>query len=83
MGWNTLRTRGEHPLFRGLGDDPSVYFVHSYRATTPDDSVILAETDYPEPFPAAVGRENLAACQFHPEKSQAVGLKIYENFLNL
>jgi len=80
MGWNTLRIRKPIPLLEGLGPDPSVYFVHSYyaAATNPDDVAAVAE--YPEPFAAVVSRDNLTACQFHPEKSQKVGLKMYENF---
>src|SRR5262249_30163591 len=81
MGWNTLRIRRRCPLFAGLDESPSVYFVHSYHAETNDQAVIAAEADYPEPFPAAVWRENLMACQFHPEKSQQVGLAMYANFL--
>jgi glutamine amidotransferase len=81
MGWNTLRIRQNCPLFAGLDGSPSVYFVHSYHAETDDRSLIAAEADYPEPFPAAVWRENLLACQFHPEKSQQVGLAMYANFV--
>ena len=83
MGWNTLRIRRPCPLFAGLDDSPSVYFVHSYHARTDDESVVAAESDYPDPFPAAVWRENLMACQFHPEKSQQVGLAMYANFVAL
>lgn len=80
MGWNTLQIRRPVPLLRGLAPEPSVYFVHSYHAVPgrPDD--IAAESDYPNPFPALVWRENLMACQFHPEKSQRVGLAMYANF---
>jgi glutamine amidotransferase len=83
MGWNTLRIRQPIPLLGGLGPEPSVYFVHSYHAVPdrPDD--IAAESDYPDPFPAVVCRDNLMACQFHPEKSQLVGLAIYTNFAKL
>ena len=83
MGWNTLRIRARCPLFAGLAESPSVYFVHSYHAETDDRSVIAAEADYPGPFPAAVWRENLMACQFHPEKSQQIGLAMYANFVAL
>jgi glutamine amidotransferase len=83
MGWNTLRVRRPAPLLRGLGPEPSVYFVHSYHAVpeSPDD--LAAEADYPDPFAAVVWRENLTACQFHPEKSQQVGLAMYANFAAL
>jgi glutamine amidotransferase len=83
MGWNTLRIRRSCPLFIGLDDSPSVYFVHSYHAQTEEQSVVAAEADYPDPFPAVVWRENLIACQFHPEKSQQVGLAMYANFIAL
>src|SRR3954447_12183005 len=79
MGWNTLRVRNPSPLLEGLEPDPSVYFVHSYyaRAANPDD--VAAEADHPHPFPAMVWRDNLMATQFHPEKSQRVGLAMYAN----
>jgi glutamine amidotransferase len=80
MGWNALRVRRQAPLLKGLGPELFVYFVHSYHAVParPDD--VAAEADYPGPFPALVWRENLMACQFHPEKSQSVGLAMYANF---
>ena len=83
MGWNTLRVKRPAPLLAGLPDSPSVYFVHSYYAspTNPDD--VAAEADYPDPFAALVWRDNLMAAQFHPEKSQRVGLAMYANFAAL
>ena len=83
MGWNTLRVRKPSPLLEGLEADPSVYFVHSYHARPDDTSDIIAEADYPRPFAAMVGRDNLMATQFHPEKSQRVGLAMYANFARL
>jgi glutamine amidotransferase len=83
MGWNTLRIRRPCPLLAGVGESPSVYFVHSYHAQAEDPAAVAAEADYPEPFPAVVWRENLMACQFHPEKSQQVGLAMYTNFVGL
>ena len=83
MGWNELRIRRPCPLFAGLPDSPSVYFVHSYHAETDDPDLVAAEADYPDPFPAAVWRENLMACQFHPEKSQQIGLAMYANFVGI
>jgi glutamine amidotransferase len=83
MGWNALRTLRPCPILAGSGESPSVYFVHSYFAQPDDPSVVAAEADYPEPFPAVVWRENLMACQFHPEKSQQVGLAMYANFVAL
>jgi glutamine amidotransferase len=83
MGWNTLRIKRPAPLFAGLDAAPSVYFVHSYHAVADRHEDVAAEADYPDPFPAAVWRENLMACQFHPEKSQRVGLAMYANFAAL
>ena len=83
MGWNTLRVRRPAPLLEGLGPDPSVYFVHSYHARPDDPADIAAESDYPAPFAAMVWRDNLMAAQFHPEKSQAVGLAMYANFARI
>jgi imidazole glycerol-phosphate synthase subunit HisH len=81
MGWNTLRVRRPAPLLAGLPPAPYVYFVHSYYAVPEHPGDIAAVADYPEPFTAVVWRDNLTACQFHPEKSQAVGLAMYANFV--
>jgi glutamine amidotransferase len=83
MGWNTLRIVRPAPIFAGLEPEPSVYFVHSYYAQPARAADLAAEADYPHPFAAAVWRENLMACQFHPEKSQRVGLAMYANFAAL
>jgi len=83
MGWNQLRFRGDCPLFCGLPEGSAVYFVHSYYPVPTDRTLISAEADYPTPFTAAVWRENLFATQFHPEKSQAVGLRMLENFAQI
>ncbi|MBC8113625.1 MAG: imidazole glycerol phosphate synthase subunit HisH [Candidatus Saccharimonas sp.] len=80
MGWNTLQTVGSPPLLAGLPADASVYFVHSYYVAPRDESVIAARTEYGVPFTSIVSRGNLFATQFHPEKSQKVGLKLLENF---
>ncbi len=81
MGWNTLRlTKPECPLFMGLPPEPAVYFVHSYFAKPAAQEVVAAEADYPTPFCAVVWKENLFATQFHPEKSQRVGLQMLRNF---
>jgi glutamine amidotransferase len=82
MGWNTLRIRKPAPLLAGLPTTPSVYFVHSYHAVAAEEDV-AAESDYPDPFAAVVWRDNLTACQFHPEKSQATGLAMYANFVGI
>jgi len=84
MGWNQLRFRQKNcPLFRGLNDGDAVYFVHSYYAVPESADIIAAEADYPEPFTAAIWRENTFATQFHPEKSQKVGLTMLRNFADL
>ncbi len=83
MGWNTLRVRQPNPLLAGLEPDASVYFVHSYFARPDDPTHIVAEADYLSPFAAMVARDNLIAAQFHPEKSQRVGLAMYANFARL
>jgi glutamine amidotransferase len=83
MGWNTLRVHKPAPLLAGLGPDPSVYFVHSYHVQPDRYDDVAAEADYPQPFAAMVWRDNLTACQFHPEKSQSIGLAMYANFAAL
>ena len=83
MGWNTLRIQRPAPLLKGVEPDAAVYFVHSYYAAPSRAEDVAAESDYPEPFAAVVWRDNLTACQFHPEKSQKVGLGMYANFLAL
>ncbi|MBY0525012.1 MAG: imidazole glycerol phosphate synthase subunit HisH [Gemmataceae bacterium] len=80
MGWNQLRFRKPAPLFRDLNDGDAVYFVHSYYPVPSDRSVIAAEAEYPTPFAAAIWHENILATQFHPEKSQRVGLMMLRNF---
>lgn len=80
MGWNTIRPQGDCPLFRDLSPDPAVYFVHGYFAEPADRSLVAATADYPEPFCAAIHRGNVVATQFHPEKSQRVGLAMLKNF---
>ena len=81
MGWNELTFSRPHPLFDGLEPGAHAYFVHSYVIHPADPAHVLATTDYGGPFAAAVGRDNIAGTQFHPEKSQNAGLKILGNFL--
>lgn len=84
MGWNELAfTRPDFPLVRGLEPGAAVYFVHSYFAQPHDRRIVAATADYPEPFAAAVWHENIFAVQFHPEKSQQVGLRMLENFARI
>jgi imidazole glycerol-phosphate synthase subunit HisH len=84
IGWNTLAVRRDHPLFAGIPTGPDglhAYFVHSYHLAAQRPHDILAETDYGGTVTAAVARGNLAGTQFHPEKSQALGLALISNFL--
>jgi glutamine amidotransferase len=84
MGWNTLTlSQSESPLMTGLNEGDSYYFVHSFYCLPSDQSLILAECDYGGRFTAAIGKGRVFATQFHPEKSQAKGLKIYDNFATL
>ena len=82
MGWNTVRfTQPESPLRDGLNlDGESFYFVHSFHCVPSDPALVLGECDYGGAFTAAIGRGRCFATQFHPEKSQSKGLKIYRNF---
>jgi glutamine amidotransferase len=82
MGWNDISVHTESPLFHGLPESPEFYFVHSFVVRCHDRSVVAAECDYGTPFVAAVVRDNIAATQFHPEKSQYCGLKVLSNFLS-
>jgi glutamine amidotransferase len=83
MGWNRIRRRRQPPLLAGIDDDAFVYFVHSYYVAPRDDGVVATETDYGGPFTSMIWRDNLYATQFHPEKSQATGLRILKNFAEL
>ena len=86
MGWNELNIMArEHPVLAGLtpeGRAPHAYFVHSYHVAAADDRHILATTDYGGEITAMIGRDNMVGTQFHPEKSQATGLRLIANFLN-
>ena len=81
MGWNRLRIRRRVAELEGIGDDPYVYFVHSYYVAPTDPGLTVAATEYGVEFAAAIAWKNVFACQFHPEKSQATGLRILENFV--
>ena len=84
MGWNTLHKQNEHPLLAGIETGPQglhAYFVHSYALTPARAEEVVALTDHGGPVTAMVGRDNIAGTQFHPEKSQALGLKLIANFL--
>ena len=84
IGWNTLELKRPHPLFEGIPTGEGglhAYFVHSYHLAATRPAEVLAVTDYGGPVTAAVARDNLAGVQFHPEKSQALGLALIANFL--
>jgi glutamine amidotransferase len=83
MGWNTLEVLRESALLSNLPENPYAYFVHSYYCVPEDATDILISVDYGTPFTAAVERANVYGVQFHPEKSQQVGLQILQNFLAL
>ena len=83
MGWNQLQIRRRPPILEGLAEGAHAYFVHSYYVVPRDPNVIATETDYAGPFTSMVWRDNLYATQFHPEKSQADGLRILRNFAEL
>jgi glutamine amidotransferase len=80
MGWNQLRVRTAAPPLAGMPEGSAVYFVHSYFAVPRDTGLVSAEADYPTPFCAAIWHENVFATQFHPEKSQRVGLQMLQQF---
>ena len=84
MGWNTLTVVNDHPLLAGIATGPEgvhAYFVHSFHLDTPDRAALVAEADYGGAVTAMVGRDNIAGTQFHPEKSQTLGLRLIGNFL--
>ncbi|HEX4644112.1 MAG TPA: imidazole glycerol phosphate synthase subunit HisH, partial [Verrucomicrobiae bacterium] len=84
IGWNQLElARPECPLFRGIPGGSFVYFVHSFFPEPVDPAIIAARTTYGQPFASAVWRDNVFATQFHPEKSQNVGLQLLKNFVEL
>ena len=84
IGWNTLEVRGQHPLLSGIPTGPEgwhAYFVHSYHIAATRPGELIAVTDYGGPVTAIVGRDNMVGTQFHPEKSQKLGLALIANFL--
>jgi len=80
MGWNTIKKRKESPLFSSIKDESYFYFVHSYYVIPEDKDVIATTTEYGVEFTSSVWKENIFACQFHPEKSQKLGLEILKKF---
>lgn len=83
MGWNELEISSPHPILTGIKTGDHAYFVHSYWMSCKEKSNILASVDYGKPLTAVIANDNIVATQFHPEKSQQVGLKLIHNFLNM
>lgn len=80
MGWNQLNIKNNNPLFNGIPDKSYFYFVHSFYVAPEDNSIIATTTDYGIEFTSSVRKDNIFAVQFHPEKSQALGLRLLKNF---
>ncbi len=83
IGWNQIHIRRESPLLAGIADSAFAYFVHSYYVQPTDPDLVLASTDYEIDYASIVGRDNVFGIQFHPEKSQDVGLRILSNFVDV
>lgn len=83
MGWNDIKIKEGAKLFAGLEEHPYVYFVHSYYLQADDPSIVAATAEYGVTIHASVEKDNIFACQFHPEKSSTVGLQILKNFISL
>lgn len=82
VGWNQIRQRAPHPLFDAVADASFFYFVHSYYCEPRQDEMVIGETEYGITYASVVAQENLWGVQFHPEKSQAAGLRLLANFAN-
>ena len=83
IGWNEINIMKDSKIFKGMKNNPHMYFVHSYEFVPKEQSVIIATTDYSSNIVCAVEKDNIFGTQFHPEKSDKIGLKIIENFINL
>jgi len=81
MGWNRVLQKQPHPMWEGIEDGSRFYFVHSFYVEAADPEIIAGETQYPFAFTCAAARNNIFAVQFHPEKSQSVGLRLLSNFV--
>jgi glutamine amidotransferase len=82
MGWNRILKKKRHPFVSEIEDNAYFYFVHSYHVVPEDPDVVLTTTDYGKEFVSSIAKGNIFACQFHPEKSQALGLKLLKAFAN-
>ena len=82
MGWSKVKQVREHPLWQGVADDARFYFAHSYYCVPDNTEDTVATTEYGQKIAVAIARDELFACQFHPEKSAADGLKLLGNFVN-
>ncbi|MDX6405537.1 MAG: imidazole glycerol-phosphate synthase subunit HisH [Blastocatellia bacterium] len=80
VGWNQISQRSAHPLFAGIADQTFFYFVHSYYCEYDDPAIVIGETEYGATYASVVARGNVCGVQFHPEKSQAAGLRLLSNF---
>lgn len=80
MGWNRLAKKNSSPFLEGIGEGEYVYFVHSYYVVPEEPSIVATTTEYGAPFASSIATDRLFACQFHPEKSQQIGLRILANF---
>ncbi|MDQ3414047.1 MAG: imidazole glycerol phosphate synthase subunit HisH [Verrucomicrobiota bacterium] len=83
VGWNWIHQTREHPLLNGIDDDSFFYFVHSYYCEAEEPKVVLGQTDYIHDYASVIAEKNIAGVQFHPEKSQGVGLKLLRNFAEM
>ena len=80
VGWNQVQQRAVHPLLANISDNAFFYFVHSYSCEPDNPAVVVAETEYGRLYPSVVAQDNMCGVQFHPEKSQAAGLRLLANF---
>ncbi|MDH5346903.1 MAG: imidazole glycerol phosphate synthase subunit HisH, partial [Nitrospira sp.] len=80
MGWNQVHVQRSCPLFQEIADGTDWYFVHSFFVDPQDKQITATTTTYGRPFTSSIWKDNVVACQFHPEKSQAVGLRLMKNF---
>jgi glutamine amidotransferase len=83
MGWNQVKQKSSHPVFKGIPDEANFYFVHSYYVEPENRALVAGETEYGIPICSVLIRGNMVATQFHPEKSGEVGLRFYANFIEM